>query len=116
MTTCGACTHPIDGSPEACFWCGGDLCVACWEDIGHCGHEEAEACNVDSARPERSAAEYVALRAPPNCQTCGEPGARNEQHDAYACAKCDEWLELMCLDRQCEFCANRPEKPSQVAP
>lgn len=36
------------------------------------------------------------------------------KHDAFFCPKCDEWLERKCSDENCEFCQNRPEKPSQV--
>lgn len=39
---------------------------------------------------------------------------RNEKHDAYFCKVCDAWLESQCTDSDCEFCPNRPEKPSMV--
>lgn len=45
---CGACglrLAPPAREPEACWWCNGDLCYACWDEIGHCGHAEAEAVN-----------------------------------------------------------------------
>lgn len=29
------------GDEEYCWFCGGELCYDCWEDIGHCGHVEA---------------------------------------------------------------------------
>ena len=52
---------------------------------------------------------------------CGyEPkGAPMRKHDAYWCPDCDVWLEEGCRARErgagyCEFCTNRPEKPSQV--
>lgn len=35
-------------------------------------------------------------------------------HDAIFCMTCDLWLEPKCSDPDCEFCANRPEKPSMM--
>lgn len=45
--TCGRCQKQIE-SPEdgeLCWYCGGDLCYECWDEVGHCGHPEAEAIN-----------------------------------------------------------------------
>lgn len=49
-----------------------------------------------------------------NCAKCGGPLQRDEKHDAYFCAACDSWREKKCSDPECEFCAGRPERPSQV--
>jgi hypothetical protein len=54
------------------------------------------------------------MRHTPRCARCNALCSRNERHDAYFCAACDEWLESVCDDADCEFCAGRPEKPSQV--
>lgn len=35
-------------------------------------------------------------------------------HDAYYCETCDIWLEQKCKDDDCEYCVDRPEKPSQI--
>lgn len=47
---------------------------------------------------------------------CDEHGlcTRSAKHDAYYCALCDEWAERQCVCVDCEFCAGRPEKPSEV--
>lgn len=29
--------------------------------------------------------------------------------DAYWCLSCDEWAEPKCKDKDCEYCADRPE-------
>jgi hypothetical protein len=48
------------------------------------------------------------------CLQCHTLCTRNERHDAYFCATCDEWRESVCHDPDCELCAGRPEKPSQA--
>ena len=35
-------------------------------------------------------------------------------YDAHYCEACDIWLESQCSDPNCEFCQDRPDKPSQV--
>lgn len=32
--------------------------------------------------------------------------------DCMFCPECDEWLESSCPDPLCEYCIDRPEKPS----
>ena len=46
------------------------------------------------------------------CIGCGNKPKYNEQFDAYYCKYCDVWLESKCPDINCEFCYNRPIKPS----
>ena len=36
------------------------------------------------------------------------------QVDAKGCVECDEWRENKCGDIDCGFCANRPERPSDL--
>lgn len=43
----------------------------------------------------------------PNIKYCGK-------HDARYDEKEDKWLESKCGEDTCEFCKDRPEKPSQV--
>lgn len=38
----------------------------------------------------------------------------NERYDSYWCVQCDEWTESKCSDNECDFCYNRPSKPSEV--
>ena len=49
MKTCGRCKQP-PGRAETCWYCNGDLCVKCWDEVGHCGHEEAEIINAAARR------------------------------------------------------------------
>ena len=43
---CGRCDKPLtDDLSEFCWWCLSELCYECWDDVGHCGHSEAEAEN-----------------------------------------------------------------------
>ena len=39
---------------------------------------------------------------------------RCEKHDSHYDEKEDVWLENKCSDFRCQFCADRPEKPSMV--
>jgi len=45
-TICGRCKKeiPVDEA-ETCWYCHADLCFECWDEVGHCGHPEAEAIN-----------------------------------------------------------------------
>ena len=43
----------------------------------------------------------------------GHNVARNDEHDANYCSDCDVWTESVCEDPDCEFCRDRPEKPSE---
>lgn len=45
---CGRCSVEVD-RPERCWWCGGALCASCWDEIGHCGHADADQANRVSA-------------------------------------------------------------------
>lgn len=37
-----------------------------------------------------------------------------EQYDAFYDSEKDKWLEETCSDVFCEYCSNRPSKPSEV--
>jgi len=46
VTYCGRCSKKLHrDQTEVCWYCSGDLCGACWEQHGHCGHPEADAIN-----------------------------------------------------------------------
>lgn len=49
------------------------------------------------------------------CARCGSPGVYYDIHDAYACERCNEWLEPQCGNEGCGFCVERPAHPSQVS-
>jgi hypothetical protein len=38
----------------------------------------------------------------------------NYKYDAEFCKNCDVWLINKCYDVTCDYCVNRPEKPSEV--
>lgn len=38
-----------------------------------------------------------------------------KKYDSYYCAVCNVWTEGKCEDKNCEFCKERPEKPSEVS-
>ena len=56
------------------------------------------------------------LKKHPNafCETCGSEKLYNKKHDALYCELCNKWIEEKCSDPKCEFCQNRPKKPSLV--
>lgn len=35
------------------------------------------------------------------------------KHDAYYCRVCDEWIKEKCGAPNCQFCPERPDKPSE---
>ena len=45
---------------------------------------------------------------------CGSEVQYNSEYDAYYCELCNQWLEKTCDDPECDYCINRPEKPSQT--
>jgi primosomal protein N' len=47
------------------------------------------------------------------CKKCKNLFTYSKKRDAYFCKFCDRWEEIDCLDESCQFCKNRPEKPSQ---
>lgn len=46
------------------------------------------------------------------CIKCDSKSHYSETYDSYYCKKCDEWLDDTCDDKECEFCSQRPKKPS----
>lgn len=48
------------------------------------------------------------------CDHCGNNTYYCVEHDADHCSFCDKWLENACKDPQCEFCKDRPDKPSDL--
>jgi hypothetical protein len=46
------------------------------------------------------------------CNRCNERIVHNEQHDAYFCPRCRRWIERRCGDPTCQFCRQRPARPS----
>jgi len=45
-TACGRCEiRVLVKLAESCWYCGSDLCYDCWDEHGHCGHEEAVEAN-----------------------------------------------------------------------
>jgi hypothetical protein len=53
---------------------------------------------------------------PPKCE-CGKDATDSgyiTKYDAHYCTACDKWLVATCGDPECEYCAGRPEKPSEA--
>ena len=48
------------------------------------------------------------------CLRCGSKIKLSDIFDAEFCDRCDEWLIDKCSDPNCEFCSQRPDKPSQA--
>lgn len=46
-----------------------------------------------------------------NTCACGAKRSYDEKHDTYFCDACNWWLEAMCSDNSCEYCAARSERP-----
>jgi len=52
--TCNRCNVEIeDGREEFCCWCTSPLCYECWDEYGHCGHEEADLVNEEARKVEQ---------------------------------------------------------------
>lgn len=49
-----------------------------------------------------------------DCDICGKKIYYSVVYDAYFCIFCDKWLENACGDPRCEFCSDRPKKPSDL--
>ena len=47
------------------------------------------------------------------CPECGDTEMMMyyDDYDAHFCASCNIWLERNCGDKNCQFCANRPDRP-----
>jgi hypothetical protein len=46
VSVCGNCKAEVDSAAaQGCWYCDAVLCYPCWDDVGHCGHPEAEALN-----------------------------------------------------------------------
>ena len=64
---CGRCGGAIaTGHEEGCWWCNENLCSACWNAHGHCGHPEADQANQRAREvgSHRAYDELVRGRAP----------------------------------------------------
>ena len=48
------------------------------------------------------------------CPYCKEIKKYSAEHDAYYCSYCNVWLEHKCKDKKCQFCKDRPWKPSLI--
>lgn len=65
-------------------------------------------------RREMGASRWLESDRPYNCKTCEEDLFYSDEFDAFFCKKCDVFKEKNCGDKDCYFCINRPEKPSEV--
>ncbi len=49
------------------------------------------------------------------CPECRARATYGQALDAVFCRPCDAWLESRCPDPDCECCAHRPRRPSEVS-
>lgn len=49
---------------------------------------------------------------PDHCPECLERLSYNDEFDSIYCKPCDDWYDTACEDPSCEYCVERPEKPS----
>jgi hypothetical protein len=45
--------------------------------------------------------------------SCGSVAVRSEKYDAYYCPEGLVWMTAGCYDPDCEFCRDRPERPTK---
>lgn len=51
------------------------------------------------------------MKSCPSCKT--EDLRLDHKYDAYYCPTCLVWTEEACSDQLCEFCSERPERPTE---
>lgn len=78
---------------------------------------EAKKCHFTSPAtpcpdPEAELRRVSDKESPYVCPHCGKRTSFNCQFDAYYCPNCDIWVEEKCDNPNCEYCSNRPDKPS----
>ncbi len=49
-----------------------------------------------------------------NCEKCKGAAKFSERYDSSYCVKCNIWLENNCGDKDCYYCASRPEFPVNI--
>jgi len=49
---------------------------------------------------------------PDYCPDCLARLTYNDEFDSVFCLSCDEWRDIPCADPNCEYCIERPNKPS----
>ena len=48
------------------------------------------------------------------CQKCKLSRIYSDKYDSYFCMNCDVWIESKCKDLNCDYCSERPAKPSMM--
>lgn len=48
------------------------------------------------------------------CPKCRTLKSYAEDFDSWYCQTCNEWLEDICNNSDCEFCKNRPLTPKVI--
>lgn len=95
-------------NPDDRKWTMEDLGLS-WDsfDLSQEGNHEIEGTFL-MTNGEIFNADEVACR----CIVCLNPLAYNDEYDSQFCSACDEWREETCSDPSCEYCLERPKKPS----
>ncbi len=47
------------------------------------------------------------------CPICKIKRKYSEKYDSHYCPKCLRWLEIICGDRKCNFCKDKPKYPTK---
>lgn len=47
------------------------------------------------------------------CPKCSITKNYSKEYDCFYCQSCNEWLEDICNNSDCEFCKNRPLTPKE---
>lgn len=51
----------------------------------------------------------------PKCPTVAEHKIEYcEEFDSYGCFECDQWVDSLCSDVMCGYCAKRPSRPTEA--
>jgi hypothetical protein len=74
-----------------------------------------EKCDTwEKATKEEIENETIKPWTPKRCAECDQRFDYEERYDSYYCKKCDVWNEFKCSDPECEFCVNKPLRPSDM--
>lgn len=94
--------------PDDRKWSMEDLGLS-WDDLLHMNGANATFGGTFFAK-NRKIVEWFEL--PDYCPECLERLSYNEDFDSVYCAPCNEWREIACDDPTCNYCSERPDKPS----
>lgn len=80
-----------------------------WDDLLHITDEKSKFNGTFYAK-NRKIVDWFEL--PDHCPECLERLNYSEEFDSIYCEPCNEWRDIACEDPTCEYCQERPDKPS----